>query len=305
MFPSLTGRVDLTFVAPETAALETCDVVFFATPHGVAHAQTSALLRAGVRVIDLSADFRLRDTTTWAQWYGQPHGAPECVADAVYGLVEWRRAAIPDARLIAVPGCYPTATSLPLIPLLERGLIDASDIIADAKSGVSGAGRKAVVGVLAAEVGENFQAYAVGGHRHWPEIRQTLDEAAGGPVGLVFQPHLVPMIRGIQVSLYLRPSDFVAGEDAAAQVYEVLDKHYRDEPFVHVLPIGQSPQTASVRGSNGVHIGVAQPPHSSRVTVFSVIDNLVKGAAGQAVQNFNLMTGWPETTALDASALFP
>ncbi|AHE97338.1 N-acetyl-gamma-glutamyl-phosphate reductase [Thioalkalivibrio paradoxus] len=299
MFPSLRGRVDLDFVDPAQARLDECDAVFFATPHGVAHAMAGPLLDAGVRVIDLSADFRLRDAELWARWYGQPHGAPQWLGEAVYGLPELNRERIRSARLLAVPGCYPTAVSLGLLPLLQAGAIDPDDIIADAKSGVSGAGRKAQVGGLFAEVGENFKAYASAGHRHWPEIRQTLDEVAGRPVGLVFQPHLVPMIRGIHATLYLRPAG------GATDFQALFDAFYRDEPFVDVLAPGAHPETASVRGTNVCRIALAQPVESGRLVVLSVIDNLVKGASGQAVQGMNLMFGFPEGTGLGAAPVFP
>ncbi|WP_043739857.1 N-acetyl-gamma-glutamyl-phosphate reductase [Thioalkalivibrio nitratireducens] len=299
MFPSLRGRVDLDFVEPAQARLDQCDAVFFATPHGVAHAMAGPLLDAGVRVIDLSADFRLRDAELWARWYGQPHGAPQWLGEAVYGLPELNRERIRSTRLLAVPGCYPTAVSLGLLPLLQAGAIDPDDIIADAKSGVSGAGRKAQVGGLFAEVGENFKAYGSAGHRHWPEIRQTLAEVAGRPVGLVFQPHLVPMIRGIHATLYVRP----AGTERDFQA--LFEEFYRDEPFVDVLGPGAHPETASVRGTNVCRIALARPVESGRLVALSVIDNLVKGAAGQAVQGMNLMFGIPEETGLGAAPVFP
>lgn len=298
-FPSLRGRVDLNFVGPAIQELAHCDVVFFATPHGVAHSLAGALLEQGTRVIDLSADFRLRDAEVWAQWYGQPHGAPQWLEEAVYGLPELNRDAMRTARLLAVPGCYPTAISLGLLPLLAARAIDPADLIADAKSGVSGAGRKAQIGSLYAEVAENFRAYASGGHRHWPEIRQTLEQAAGGPVGLVFQPHLVPMIRGIHATIYTRPLD------ADMDFQALFEAFYRDEPFVDVLPAGAHPETASVRGTNLCRIALARPVESGRLIVLSVIDNLVKGAAGQAVQGMNLMCGFPEDQGLVGAAVFP
>ena len=298
LFPSLRGAVDAVFRSPDPALLAECDLVFFATPHGVAHAMAGDLLARGVRVIDLSADFRIRDPEVWAQWYGQPHGAPEYLSEAVYGLPELHRGRIAGASLIAVPGCYPTAITLALLPLLEQGVVDAGDIIADAKSGVSGAGRQARIGSLFAEVQENFRAYASGGHRHWPEIHQTLTEVSGAEVGLIFPPHLVPMTRGIEATLYLRPLD---GGDWDV----LLRQRYADEPFVDVMPAGSHPETASVRGTNGCRLAVASPPHSGRRMVLSVIDNLVKGAAGQAVQNMNLMLGRPETEGLEMLPAFP
>lgn len=299
MFPSLRGGVDLDFVAPEVDRLVSCDAVFFATPHGVAHALAGPLLERGVRVIDLSADFRIRDPDLWTRWYGQPHGAPQWLDQAVYGLPELYRDRIRGARLLAVPGCYPTAVSLGLLPLLKAGAVDPGDIIADAKSGVSGAGRKAQIGGLYAEVGENFRAYASGGHRHHPEILQTLEDVAGARVGLVFQPHLVPMIRGIHATLYTRPLD----PDLDAQ--RLFEDCYRDEPFVDVLPSGSHPETAAVRGTNLCRIAVFRPVESGRLVVLSVIDNLVKGASGQAIQGMNLMFGFPETQGLESLPVFP
>lgn len=299
-FPSLRGRLTQTFVAPDLDALRDCEVVFFATPHGVAHRLAGPLLEHGARVIDLSADFRLRDADLWERWYGQPHGAREWLSEAVYGLPELHRAAIRQTRLLAVPGCYPTAVSLALLPLLQQNAIDPADILADAKSGVSGAGRKAQVSSLHAEVAENFRAYASQGHRHFPEIRQTLETLAGaGTVGLVFQPHLVPMIRGIHATVYTRPRD---PEQDFQQLFEAF---YRDEPFVDVLPAGSHPETAAVRGTNLCRLAVVRPPESSRLMVLSVIDNLVKGAAGQAVQGMNLMWGLPETLGLEWTPVFP
>lgn len=302
LFPSLRGVITQRFVAPDVAALGACDVVFFATPHGVAHAMAGDLLQRGVRIIDLSADFRLQDAEEWARWYGQPHGAPEWLSEAVYGLPELNRDAIRQTRLLAVPGCYPTAVTLGLLPLLEQGLIDPLDIIADAKSGVSGAGRKAQLGVIHAEVAENFRPYASAGHRHWPEITQTLRQIAGTEVGLVFQPHLLPMIRGIEVSLYLRPVE--ANWDLKA-IQALFEQRYRDEPFVDVMPLGSHPETASVRGANLCRIALARPAASARLMVFAVVDNLVKGAAGQAVQGMNLMFALPETQGLTGLAVFP
>ncbi|MBS0003103.1 MAG: N-acetyl-gamma-glutamyl-phosphate reductase [Thioalkalivibrio sp.] len=299
MFPSLRGRIDLDFVEPDTDRLAECDVVFFATPHGVAHAMAGPLLERDVRVIDLSADFRLRDAELWARWYGQPHGAPQWLEQAVYGLPELHRDRIRETRLLAVPGCYPTAVSLGLLPLLRARAIDPSDLIADAKSGVSGAGRKAQIGSLYAEVGEGFRAYASGGHRHHPEIRQTLEDAAGGPVGLVFQPHLVPMIRGIHATIYARPLD------EQVDFQRLFEDFYRNEPFVDLLPPGGHPQTSSVRGTNLCRIAVFRPVESGRVVVLSVIDNLVKGASGQAVQGMNLMFDLPEDLGLDLVPVFP
>ncbi|MGQ9659989.1 MAG: N-acetyl-gamma-glutamyl-phosphate reductase [Thermochromatium sp.] len=296
LFPHLRGRLDLCFSAPDTGALAECDLVFFATPNGTAMRSVPELLERGVRVIDLAADFRLKDPALWEHWYGMPHHCPELLAEAVYGLPEVNRDAIRGARLIANPGCYPTAVTLGFLPLLEHRAIDSSWMIADAKSGVSGAGRKAETGLLMAEVGESFKAYAVSGHRHLPEITQNLRVFAGIEVGLTFVPHLVPMIRGIEATLYARLLD--QGLDLAA----LYQSRYADEPFVDVMVSG-SPDTRSVRGSNHCRIAVAR--QGEVVIIQSVIDNLIKGAAGQAVQNMNLMFGFDETLGLEALALLP
>lgn len=300
MYPNLRGHYDeLRFSVPDAARLGACDVVFFATPHGVAHALAGELLAAGTRVIDLSADFRLQNAEEWSQWYGQPHGAPDLLPEAVYGLPEVNREAIRGARLIAVPGCYPTATQLGLIPLLEAGLADASSLIADCKSGVSGAGRGASVGLLLCEAGESMKAYSVKGHRHLPEIRQGLRRAAGGEVGLTFVPHLTPMIRGIHATLYARVAD--RGVDLQA----LFEQRYANEPFVDVMPAGSHPETRSVRGANVCRIAVHRPQGGDLVVVLSVIDNLVKGASGQALQNMNILFGLDERMGLASAALLP
>lgn len=298
MFPSLRGRVELCFSEPDIEVLAQCDVVFYATPHGVAMAGAGELLARGVRVIDLGADFRIRDIATWEQWYGMRHTTPALVAEAVYGLPEVNREAIRQARLIACPGCYPTAVQLGLMPLLERGLVDTSRIIADAKSGVSGAGRKASVGTLLCEAGESMKAYAVQGHRHLPEIRQGLAHMAGGEVGLTFVPHLTPMIRGIHATLYTT----LRSEVDLQALYE---QRYAAEPFVDVMPAGAHPETRSVRGANQCRIAVHRPGDADTVVVLSVIDNLVKGASGQALQNMNIMFGLDERAGLDVVALSP
>ncbi|MBI5919701.1 MAG: N-acetyl-gamma-glutamyl-phosphate reductase [Nitrosomonadales bacterium] len=298
MFPSLRGYVNLSFAHPEQADLAGCDVVFFATPNGIAMQQTRSLLDAGVKVIDLAADFRIKDIATWEKWYGMTHACPELVGEAVYGLPEINRAAIKSARLIANPGCYPTAVQLGFLPLLEAGLVDASGLIADAKSGVSGAGRKAEIGTLLAEAADSFKAYGVPGHRHLPEIRQGLARVAGGDVGLTFVPHLTPMIRGIHATLYARIK-------TDADLQSLFEQRYAAEPFVDVLPAGSHPETRSVRGANTCRIAVHRPQGGDTVVVLSVIDNLVKGAAGQAVHNMNIMFGLPETTALEVVPLLP
>ncbi len=298
MFPNLRGHLDLQFSEPDDDALAECDVVFFATPHTVAMSSVPALIKRGVRVIDLSADFRLKDTDLWAQWYNTPHTCPEYAAEAVYGLPELNRAEIRDAQLVAVAGCYPTAVQLGFYPLLKAGLIDPQQLIADAKSGTSGAGRKAALGTLLTEAGENMKAYGVSGHRHLPEIRQTLTQMAGGPVGLTFIPHLTPMIRGIHATLY---SQLQQQTDLQA----LFEQHYADEPFVDVMPAGAQPETRSVRGANVCRLAVHQPQGQNTVVVLSVIDNLVKGASGQAIQCMNIMFGLSETQGLHTIATLP
>ncbi|HRP64857.1 MAG TPA: N-acetyl-gamma-glutamyl-phosphate reductase [Thauera sp.] len=301
MFPSLRRRVSLKFVTPQDAALEKCDAVFFATPNGIAMKQAAELVAAGVRVIDLAADFRIRDVAEWQKWYAMEHAAPELVAEAVYGLPEVNREHIRKARVLANPGCYPTAVQLGFLPLIEAGLVDTAHLIADAKSGVSGAGRKAEVHTLLPEAADSFKAYGVPGHRHLPEIRQGLSLAAGHPVGLTFVPHLTPMIRGIHATLYGRLKPGVAVPDLQA-LYET---RYAEEAFVDVMPAGSHPETRSVRASNMCRIAVHRPQGGDTVVVLSVIDNLVKGAAGQAVQNLNIMFGFDEEAGLDIVPVSP
>jgi N-acetyl-gamma-glutamyl-phosphate reductase len=298
MFPNLRGRVTLKFTEPAAGALTACDVVFFATPNGVAMGEARALVAAGVRVIDIAADFRIRNVAVWEQWYGMKHVCPDLVSQAVYGLPEVNRAQIRDARIVANPGCYPTAVQLGFLPLVEAGIVDLDHLIADAKSGVSGAGRKAEVYTLLAEASDNFKAYGVPGHRHLPEITQGLLQLAGKPVKVVFTPHLTPMIRGIHATLYGRLT-------AEADLQALYEKRYAREPFVDVMPAGSHPDTRSVRGANTCRIAVHRPQGGDMVVVLSVIDNLVKGAAGQAVQNMNIMFGFPETTGLEQVALLP
>ena len=289
----------LAFSQPDPQSLGKCDAVFFATPHGVAHALAAELLAQGTRVIDLSADFRLRDAKVWEEWYGQPHGAPELLEQAVYGLPEMHRERIRQARLVAVPGCYPTAVQLGLLPLLEAGLIETGQIIADCKSGVTGAGRGAKVPSLLAEASESMKAYGAAGHRHLPEIRQGLGDAAGRPVELTFVPHLTPMIRGIHATLYGR----LTGEPGDLQA--LFEQRYAAEPFIDVMPVGSHPETRSVKGANMCRLALHRPGNGDTVVVLSVIDNLVKGASGQAIQNLNLMFGLPENAGLAAPALMP
>lgn len=298
MFPSLRGRVKLAFSDPAKSSLDQCDLVFFATPNGVAMGQAGALLAAGAKVIDLSADFRIKDIADWEKWYKQKHAAPELVAQAAYGLPEVHRDKIRSAKLVANPGCYPTAVQLGFLPLVEAGVIDVDHLIADAKSGVSGAGRKAETNILFSEASDNFAAYGVPGHRHWPEIRQGLAGVAGKAVGLTFVPHLTPMIRGIHATLYARitlETDF----------QKLFEDRYRNEPFVDVLPPGRHPDTRSVRASNLCRLAIHRPQGGDTLVVLSVIDNLTKGAAGQAVHNMNLMFGFPETLGLDDLPIVP
>lgn len=298
IYGSLRGHLDLAFSVPDVATLSECDLVFFATPNGTAMKMVPELLAAGVKVIDLAADFRLKDTAVWEQWYGMPHDCEDVLAEAVYGLPELNREQVRTARLVANPGCYPTASALGFLPLVENGLVDTSTLVADCKSGVSGAGRGANAAMLMGEVGESFKAYGVAGHRHLPEIRQTLSWVTDQPVGLTFVPHLVPMIRGIHATLYARAS-------AEADLQALFEQRYADEPFVDVLPAGEHPETRSVRGVNHCRIAVQRPQGGDTIVVMSVIDNLTKGAAGQAIQNMNLMFGLDETLGLEQVALSP
>lgn len=298
MFPSLRGATDLAFCDPRDARLDHCDVVFFATPNGICMEQAQGLLDRGVRVIDLAADFRLKDPVEWEKWYGMTHAAPALIEEAVYGLPEVNRKEIRAARLVANPGCYPTAVQLGFLPLIEAGVVDLAHLIADAKSGVSGAGRKAEVHTLFSEASDNFKAYGVPGHRHLPEIRQGLRAIAGRSVGLTFVPHLTPMIRGIHATLYAR---LVADVD----VQTLFEGRYATERFVDVMPSGAHPDTRSVRGANQCRLAVHRPQGGDTVVVLSVIDNLVKGAAGQAVQNMNLVFGLAEDCGIEGLPLLP
>jgi len=299
MFPSLRGHLDLPFVAPDPAQLASCDLVFFATPNGTAMGLVPQLLESGLKVVDLAADFRLRDSSQWQHWYGMAHACPDLLQEAVYGLPELNSEAVRNARLVANPGCYPTAVTLGFAPLLETGLVETGQLVADAKSGASGAGRKAAVATLMGEAGESFKAYGIPGHRHLPEIRQTLGTISGREVGLTFVPHLVPMIRGIEATLYARLTA------TPGDLQGLFEKRYAAEPFVDVLPAGSHPETRSVRGVNMCRIAVHRPQGGDTVVISSVIDNLVKGAAGQAVQNMNLMLGLDEIMGLDLVALQP
>ena len=299
LFPSLRGFVDLAFCDPGAADFSECDVVFSATPNGIAMQHAPGLLEQDIRLVDLSADFRLKDPAEWSHWYGMDHTCPELISEAVYGLPEINRDSIRSARLVANPGCYPTAVQLGFLPLIEQGLADTNNLIADAKSGASGAGRGAAIGTLLCEAGDSLKAYGVPGHRHLPEIRQGLALAAGAPVDLTFVPHLAPMIRGIHATLYARLID------PTVDLTALFEERYRGEPFIDVMPAGSHPDTRSVRGSNYLRIACHQPQGGEMAVILVVEDNLVKGAAGQAVQNMNLMFGLAETAGLKAPALTP
>ncbi len=299
LFPNLRDTSALRFSEPDMERLAECDLVFFATPNGIAMTMAQELLKRGVRLIDLAADFRLKEVEIWQQWYGMTHACPELLHEAVYGLPELNREQIATARLVANPGCYPTAITLGLLPMVEAGLIQGGMIIADAKSGVSGAGRGASVGTLFSEVEGSFKAYAARGHRHLPEIRQTLSQVAGEAVAVTFVPHLVPMVRGIHATLY------VTLPDDTLDLQHLYAKRYANEPFVDLLPIGAHPETRSVRGTNHCRIALHRPQSGDVVVILSVIDNLTKGAAGQAVQNMNIMFGLPEQAGLTALAVLP
>lgn len=299
MFPNLRGYLDLAFSEPDEHALGACDVVFFATPNGTAMEMVPRLLERGAKVIDLSADFRIRDAALWSRWYKMEHACPDLLEEAVYGLPEVNRQAIAGARLVANPGCYPTAVQLGFLPLVKTGLVDVSRLIADVKSGVSGAGRKKELAYLLCEASESMKAYAVNGHRHLPEIVQGLNAVSAKPVNLTFMPHLTPMIRGIQASLYAT----LTQKDVDLQA--LYEEFYAGEPFVDVLEAGSSPDTRNVRGTNRCQLAVCRPQNGDTVVVLAAEDNLVKGAAGQAVQNMNIMLGLPEDQGLRVIAAVP
>jgi len=301
LYPNLRGYLgDLTFCAPTLEELFLCDVVFFATPNGTAMLMAAELLKNGIKVIDLSADFRLKNVAEWEKWYGMTHACPDLVAQAVYGLPEIHRATLQSADLIACAGCYPTAVQLGFLPLLEKNCVDLN-LIADVKSGVSGAGRKAEIATLMSETGESFKAYAVSGHRHLPEIAQGLSVMAKQDVNLTFVPHLTPMIRGIHATLYAN----LITEISAEELQNFYETRYANEEFVDVLPFGSHPDTRNVRGSNCCQIALHLPQGGKTLVILSVIDNLVKGAAGQAVQAMNLCFGLPENQGLTTIALYP
>jgi N-acetyl-gamma-glutamyl-phosphate reductase len=299
LYPNLRGACDMAFSEPDIKTLSTCDLVFFATPNGTAMKMVPELLAEGVKVIDLAADFRIKDIEVWQQWYGMEHSCSDMVAEAVYGMPEINRAEIANARLVANPGCYPTAVTLGFLPLLEAGIVEPGSLIADAKSGVSGAGRGASVANLLCETTESFKAYAVDGHRHLPEITQTLTTIMNKQAGLTFVPHLTPMVRGIEATLYARLTD--SGQDLQA----LFQTRYENEQFVDVLPAGMAPETRSVKGTNLCRMSVYRPQGGDVVVVSSVIDNLVKGAAGQAIHNMNIMCSLAENTGLTLTALLP
>jgi N-acetyl-gamma-glutamyl-phosphate reductase len=299
LYPNLRGMYDLAFSEPDVELLAGCDVVFFATPHNVAMNLVPELMAAGARIIDLSADYRIRDPQLWSQWYGEPHASPELLPEAVYGLPELNRGQIATARLVACPGCYPTSVQLGFLPLLANGLVDPEHLIASSASGVSGAGRQAKVDNLLSEVSDSFKAYGVGGHRHLPEIEQGLGDIAGKPVAVTFVPHLLPMIRGIHSTLFAR----LNGEPGDLQA--IYENCFADEPFVDVLPAGMLPQTRVVKGANYCQLAVAVPQSRDTVVVMAVIDNLVKGASGQAIQNMNIMLGLDERMGLRQVGLLP
>lgn len=304
LFPSLRGFTDLAFSKPDDGAFSGCDVVFSATPNGIAMTHARQLLDAGVRLIDLAADFRIKDVATWEQWYGMTHACPELIETAVYGLPEVNRNFVRDAQIVANPGCYPTATTLGFLPLVKNDLVDNGDLVADTKSGVTGAGRGASVANLYSEVADSFKAYAVAGHRHHPEISQNLTEVANGDssVNLTFVPHLTPMLRGIHATLY---ANLTQPDMAIEAVHELFENFYAAEPFVDILPLGAHPDTRSVKTSNMCRIALHKAGGSGKLVVLSVIDNLTKGAAGQAVQNMNIMFGLDERDSLMSAAVLP
>ena len=297
VLPQLQGASELVFSTPEEAAASGADAVFFATPPKVAMVMAPALLEAGVKVIDLSPDFRLRDAALWEQWYGSAHACPERLAEAVYGLTEYRRKEIAGACLVASPGCYPTAILLGLLPLLEAGAVEAGALSAVAISGQSGAGRRVEASYLLTEAGENVNAYAVAGHRHLPEIEQMLQQA-DAEAALSFVPHLAPMSRGLHATL-LAP---IRGEP---DLQGILEARYLEEPFVEVLPAGSYPRTGHLRGGNLCRLAAERPQGRNTAVVLSAIDNLVKGAAGQAIQNMNIMFGQKETEGLSSAGIAP
>ena len=305
MFPNLRGHTDLQFSDLNIDDLKKCDVVFFATPHGVAMQHAKELISAGTKVIDLAADFRLQNLEQFEKWYGMAHACPEVLENSVYGLAELNREKIKQAQVIGNPGCYPTTVQLGLAPLLksEQALIETKNIIIDAKSGVSGAGRKASLGMIYSENADNFKAYGVAGHRHHPEIVEALENISGqkgGFEGLLFVPHLVPMIRGMLSTIYVDLTETGKQTDIQA----LYEHFYANEKFVDVMPANSSPETRSVRGANELRIALYKP-QPNKLIILAVQDNLVKGASGQAVQNMNLMFGFDEDEGLQGIGLLP
>lgn len=303
IFANLRGHYDsLFFSEPDFSVLKQCDVIFFATPHGVAQSMMDELMRAGCRVIDLSADFRIKDIPTWEKWYGQAHGCPEWVEQAVYGLPELNRDSIAKAQLIACPGCYPTSVELALMPLLKNNLIETDSIIANSASGISGAGKQAKMDLIMAEVSDSYKAYAVAGHRHLPEIEQCLQsmqQENTAPAQLTFVPHLLPFVRGIHSTVYVKL------KKTDVDIQALYEKTYENEVFVDVLPKGEFPQTRTVKSSNMCRLSLIEPQGRGTLVIMSVIDNLTKGASGQAIQNMNIMFGFAENMGLSAPALLP
>lgn len=299
LFPNLRGYYDLMFSEPDVQLLAACDVVFFATPHNVAMNLVPELLAADARVIDLSADYRIRDASLWSHWYGESHASPELLAEAVYGLPELNREKIAAARLVACPGCYPTSVQLGLMPLLARGLVDPNHLIASSASGASGAGRQAKIDNLLSEASDSFKAYGVSGHRHLPEIEQGLSDIAGQKVDMTFVPHLLPIVRGIHSTLFARLTD------SSVDLQALYEDWFAREPFVDVLPAGMYPQTRAVKGANRCQLSITVPQERGTVVIMATIDNLVKGASGQAVQNMNIMLGLDEEAGLQQVGLLP
>ncbi|PDH38563.1 MAG: N-acetyl-gamma-glutamyl-phosphate reductase [Halieaceae bacterium MED-G27] len=299
LFPSLRGYLSLAFEDPAESRFDDCDLVFFATPHAVSMHSMTDLLARGKRVIDLSADFRLRDVDIWQEWYGTTHAAPELIADAVYGLPEVNREQISGAQLVACPGCYPTAVQLGFLPLLEANAIEPDRLIASCASGTSGAGRAAKVNLLLAEASTSMKAYAVSGHRHLPEMKQGLTAIAGSEVDLTFVPHLAPMTRGIHATLFAKMTK------SEVDVATLYSSRYRDEAFVLMTTGQYDPETRHVGGTNRCEMSVTRPGGGDTVVITAAIDNLVKGAAGQAIQVMNIMLGEPETLGLTSPAVVP
>jgi len=299
IYPSMRGIIPNQFIDPDKADLKNSDLVFFATPNGIAMNYAKNLLSEGVKIIDLAADFRIKDVAVWEKWYGMAHTSKDLLDEAVYGLPEINRAKIKKARLVANPGCYPTAIQLGLLPLVKNNLINLNNIIADAKSGISGAGKKLESQLLMSEATESFKAYSIEGHRHLPEIEENLSAAIGGDkVKLTFVPHLIPMVRGIHATMYV---DATKEFDLSA----LYENFYGNEPFVDIMPVSSCPDTKTVRASNMCRISFHMEVGTNRIVILSVIDNLMKGAAGQAVQNMNIMMNYEETTGLSLSSLVP